>query len=69
MSTICITSCLERRHGFVVAADLDKTMVLKVTFGWENAKLPRSVVLKICDRHEEDFPEEADELASKLFWR
>ncbi|KAL3100442.1 hypothetical protein niasHS_001745 [Heterodera schachtii] len=48
--------------------DLDRTTVLRITFGWENAKLPKSVVLKICERHEDDPPEEAA-LASELFKR
>uniref|UniRef100_A0A915E768 CHK kinase-like domain-containing protein n=1 Tax=Ditylenchus dipsaci TaxID=166011 RepID=A0A915E768_9BILA len=49
-------------------SDLDKTTVLKVTFGWDNDRLPKSVVLKICERHEEDSPEES-KLASRMFRR
>ncbi|KAI1724938.1 hypothetical protein Ddc_06213 [Ditylenchus destructor] len=48
--------------------DLDKTTVMKVTFGWDNEKLPKSVVLKICETHEDDSPAEA-KLASKMFRR
>uniref|UniRef100_A0A914H9Y3 CHK kinase-like domain-containing protein n=1 Tax=Globodera rostochiensis TaxID=31243 RepID=A0A914H9Y3_GLORO len=48
--------------------DLDRTTVLRITFGWENSKLPKSVVLKICERHEDD-PHEEAMLASALFKR
>jgi len=42
--------------------------VLRITFGWENARLPKSVVLKIFESHEEDPPEEA-KLGTTLFKR
>lgn len=46
---------------------MDKTTVVKVTFGWDNEKLPKSVVLKICQKTEDENCEE--QLASKLFRR
>nr|CAD2194127.1 unnamed protein product [Meloidogyne enterolobii] len=48
--------------------DLDRTCVLKITFGWENQKLPTSVVLKISEANEDDSPEQS-KLGSDLFRR
>ncbi|KAL7071927.1 hypothetical protein ACQ4LE_008612 [Meloidogyne hapla] len=48
--------------------DLDRTCVLRITFGWENQRLPSSVVLKISEANEEDLPEQS-KLGSDLFRR
>uniref|UniRef100_A0A914QM76 CHK kinase-like domain-containing protein n=1 Tax=Panagrolaimus davidi TaxID=227884 RepID=A0A914QM76_9BILA len=48
--------------------DLDQTTVLRVTFGWENENLPKSVVLKICVQQQDDATDE-QKLASRMFRR
>lgn len=32
------------------SSDIDRTMVLRITFGWEHELLPKSVVLKISTK-------------------
>ncbi|KAI6229270.1 CHK domain-containing protein [Aphelenchoides besseyi] len=52
-----------------IEKDLDRTLVLRVTFGWEHEVLPRSVVLKICSKQTREDQSPAGKLSVKMFFR
>ncbi|KAI6227603.1 CHK domain-containing protein [Aphelenchoides fujianensis] len=59
---------LERLNRYI-DKDLDHTLVLRITFGWEDEVLPQSVVLKISSKQAREDRSPVGKLAVKMFKR
>ncbi|CAD5225198.1 unnamed protein product [Bursaphelenchus xylophilus] len=59
------TWIIERLNQYT-EKDIDKTLVIRVTFGWDHENLPKSVVLKISNKRL-DSESQSERMAANLF--